>query len=309
MAAAQPAERVHRVGILRPGSRPRSDADIQVAGISKALAGLGYVEGRNLTVDLRFADGDIARMHAFAQEMVAARADVLVAVGVSAIRAARAATPPVPIVMFGNFDPIALGLVTDLARPGGHLTGVLIAPDGTLAGKRVELLKAAVPQATRIALLSPSDPDFRTQAQETRLNANALGLTLQAFVVTGSDYEAAFAAMAAFRADAVVVGGHQYFVRDRKQIIELAARHRLPAIYEWREQVQDGGLMAYSTSLSALHLRVASHVDRILKGTRPGDIPIEQPTRFELVVNTKTARALGLSLSPSFRLQIDEVVD
>ena len=215
----------------------------------------------------------------------------------------------VPIVMYGNFDPLALGLVSSLARPGGNVTGVLIAPDGTLAGKRLELLKAAVPAARRIALLVPDDESIRLQVQETRAAARQLGIELPVVEVRGADYASAFASIARERVAALVVGSHQYFVRDRAQIIALAAQYKLPAMYEWREQVSDGGLMTYSTSLSGLYQRVASYVDRILKGSRPGDLPVEQPTRFELVINLKTAKALGLTIPQSLLLRAEEVIE
>ena len=310
VAAAQPKPRVWRVGILRPAAAPLSPTDPQVAGVPKALRELGYDEGRNLVVERRYGDGDIDRLPALARELVQARVDVIVAVGSDAPRAAKAATSTVPIVMFGNFDPVALGLVSSLAVPGGNLTGVLIAPDGTLAGKRMELLKAAVPKATRMALLAPADePSFGLQARETQKAAVALGISLSVVEVRGGDYARAFAAIAAQQPAALLVGSHTYFLRDRQQIIALAAKYRLPAMYEWREQAQDGGFMAYSTSLYGLYQRIASHIDRIFKGTNPGDIPIEQPTRFELVVNLKTAKALGVVISPALRLQVDEVIE
>jgi putative ABC transport system substrate-binding protein len=211
--------------------------------------------------------------------------------------------------MYGNFDPLALRLVDSLARPGGNATGVLIAPDGTLAGKRLELLKAAVPQASRIALLVPDDESARLQVQETRQAAASLGVELVVVTVRGQEYSRAFAAIAAERPGALVVGSHQYFVRDRKEIIALAAKHRLPAMYEWREQVADGGLMTYSTNLYGVQQRVASYVDRILRGARPSDLPVERPTRFEFVVNLKTAKALGLTIPPSVLARADEVID
>ncbi|MEP6874565.1 MAG: ABC transporter substrate-binding protein [Burkholderiales bacterium] len=310
VAAAQPAPKVWRVGVLRPGPAPLSPADTQVVSLPKALRELGYEEGRNLVIERRYADADVARLPDLARELVQTRADVIVAVGAAATRAARAASGSVPIVMFGNFDPLALGLVSNLAQPGGNLTGVLIAPDGTLAGKRLELLKSAVPTVSRIALLAPADePAFGQQLQETHKAAAALGVRLTVAEVRGGDYVRAFAALAADKPGALLVGAHTYFVRDRQQIIALATQHRLPSMWEWREQAQDGGLMSYSTSLYGLNQRIASHIDRIFKGTKPGDIPIEQPTRFELVVNLKTAKALGVAISPALRLQADEVIE
>ena len=309
LAEAQTTGRVYRVGILRPTAPPLSASEPMAVGIPEALRELGYVEGRDLVVEARWAGGELDRLPALARELVQAKVDVIVAVGSPAVRAAKNATAAIPIVMYGNFDPVALGLVTSLAQPGGNVSGVLIAPDGTLAGKKLELLKSAVPKATRIAFLAPpDDPAMRLQVQETRTAAAALGVELLVTEVRAGDYAQAFAAMAAQRPGALFVGAHTYFVRDRAQIIGLAAQYRLPAIYEWRQQVKDGGLMAYSTSLTELYRRVASYVDRILKGARPADLPVEQPTRFELVINLKTARALGLAIPQSLLLRADEVI-
>jgi putative ABC transport system substrate-binding protein len=298
-----------RVGILRPTAAPSSPTDQMAAGIPTALRELGYVEGRNLVVERRWAGGDPERLPVLARELLQAKVDVIVTVGAQATRAVSQATSTVPIVMYGNLDPVALGLVSSLARPGGNVTGVLIAPGGTLAAKRLELLKLAVPRATRFAFLAPASyPAFRAQVQETLTAAAALGIELRVTEVRDGDYAGAFAAIAAQRPGGLLVGAHTYFVRDRAQIIDLAARHRLPAMYEWREQVEDGGLMAYSTSLNGLYRRVASYVDRILKGARPGDMPLEQPTKFELVINQKTAKALGLTIPQSLLLRADEVI-
>ena len=309
LARAQTVERGYRVGILRPGAAPQLASDLQATGIPNALRELGYVEGRNLLIDSRYAGGDVTRVAALARELVRAKMDVIVAVGTLAAQAAKEATATIPIIVFGNFDPVALGLVTHLARPGANLTGVLIAPDGTLAAKRLELLTLAVPQARRIALLVSDEPSIRPQVQETQQAALVLGVELIVVGVRGADYARAFAAVSAERVGALLVGSHQYFVRDRKQIIELAARHRLPALHEWREQVADGGLMTYSTSLGGLNQRVASYVDSILRGAKPGDLPVECPTKFELVINMKTAKALGIAIPPSLLLRADEVIE
>jgi len=308
-AAAQSAGRVYRVGILRPGLQPLAPDDLQAVGIRNGLRELGYVEGRNLLLDQRYAGGDADRVAALARELVQAKMDVIVAVGTLAAQATKAVTSTVPVVVLGNFDPVALKVVPNLARPGGNVTGVLIAPDGTLAGKRVELLMQAVPRARRVALLIPDDSSVRLQVKETQQAASTLGLRLSVVEVRGGDYARAFASIAADRAEALVVGSHQYFVRDRAQIIELAARQALPAMYEWREQVADGGLMTYSTSLQQTNQRVASYVDRILKGARPGDLPLERPNKFQLVINLKTAKALGLMIPQALLLRADEVIE
>ncbi len=307
--AAQSAERVYRVGVLRPAARPLVDSET-TRYLPTALRELGYVEGRNLILELRYADGDVGRLPALARELVLAKVDVIVAVSLQAVRACKDATTTLPIVMLAGGDPVAQGLVPSLARPGGNVTGVVFAPDGTLAGKQLELLKSAVPRATRFAFLAPfAYPGIRPQIQETRTAATVLGIELVVVEVQGGDYAQAFAAIVAQRAHALFVGATPGFLNDRKQIIELAAKHRLPAIYEWREQVVDGGLMSYSTSLYGMNQRVASYVDRILKGAKPGDLPIERPTRFELVINLKTAKALGLSLPQTLLLRADELIE
>ncbi len=307
---AQPQDAVARVGVLRPSAPPLSSDDLLLTGLPRALAELGYVVGRNLQLEYRWAGGDMARLPALALELRQARVQVIVAVSAPAVRAALQSVPSIPVVMFGNFDPVALGMVASLARPGGNVTGVLIAPDGTLAGKRLELLRAAVPQARRVAfLVPPADATLQLQLQETRNAAAALGLELHETEVRDGDYARAFQAMAARRPQALIVGAHTLFVRDRLAIIALAALYRLPAIYEWREQSLDGGLMAYSTSLYGLYQRLAWYVHRIVEGARPAEMPIERPSTFQLVINMKTAQALGLTIPRSLLLRADEVIE
>ena len=309
LAAAQAAGRVYRLGMLRPTAPPVSASDGMASAIPAALREMGFVEGRNLAIDARWAGGELDRLPALARELVQAKVDVIFAVGVPAVRAARDATAAIPIVMFGNFDPVALGLVASLAQPGGNVTGVLIAPDGTLAGKKLELLKLAVPTATRMAFLAPPDePGIRLQVQETRVAALALGIDLPVIEVRGGDYARAFAAIAAQRAGALFVAAHTSTARDRAPIIALAAQHRLPAMYEWREQVADGGLMSYGSSQQFLYRRLAVYIDRIFKGANPAEMAVERPTKFELVINRKTAKALGLTIPQSLLLRADEVI-
>lgn len=309
-ASAQVPGRVYRLGILAPSAAPRrAERKTATVLIPAALADSGYGLGQTLVVETRYAGGKMDRLPPLARELAAARCDVIVAIGSAAIRAARAATSTIPIVFLGNFDPVALGLVTSLAKPGGNVTGVLIAPEGTLAAKKLELLTEAVPRTTRVAMLVPADPAMRLQVDEARRAAAALDVKLTVVEVRGDDYPAAFAAIAAERPGALFVGAHSLFMRDRLPIIELAAKHRLPAIYEWSEQVEDGGLMSYGTSLTATIGRVVAHVDRIFKGGAPGDLPIEQPTSFQLVINLKTARALGLTLPPSLVARADRVIE
>ena len=306
-ALAQPAGKVYKLGWLRPNTPGPSD--LQSLGIPAALRRQGWVEGQNLVIERRWASGDVSRLPELARELAQQRCDVLLTVGLTATRAAREAAPGVPIVFFGNFDPLATGLVASLARPGSDLSGVLIGAEGTLAAKKMELLKEAVPRATRITFLSPDDPAMRVQIAEARQAAAALGLELGVVTVRGGDFQGAFAAMAAERTQAVFVGAYSTFVTDRQLIIDLARRQKLPTMWEWAEQVRDGGLMAYGTSLTALYERVANYIDRILRGARVGELPIEQPTTFGLVLNQRTAKAIGLSLPRSLVLRADEVIE
>ena len=308
-ALAQAAPRLVRVGVLRPTAPPVSLQDPTYAGFPNALSELGYREGHNLVVERRWAGGDPARLPALAQELVQAKVDVIIAVALPSIRAALDATSTIPIVLYGNFDPVALGLVRSLARPGGNITGVLIAPDGTLAAKKLELLKAAVPGQTRFAYMTrPDDASAQQQVQEVQAAAAQLGVELLIFKVQDKQYSATFEAMAARRPAGLFVGAHTYFVRDRHEIIALAAKHRLPAIYEWREQVEDGGLMAYGTSMRWTYQRVAAQIDRIVKGTPVGELPVERPSTFGFVINAKTAKALKLTIPQSLLLRADEVI-
>ena len=307
-AEAQHAGRVYRLGILWATAPPPPDQGTAPT-LVKALRELGYVEGQNLTMEGRYAEGKLDRFPLLARELVELRVDVIVAVGSAAIRAAKDATTTIPIVMYGGFDPVAAGFVASLARPGGNITGVVVGPGSSLAGKRLELLKNTVPRAARIAFLAADDPAFRPQMEEAQKAASSLGIKLFAVEVRGGDYAHAFSTIAAERAAALLVGATPFFMRDRKRIIELAAKHRLPAMYEWPEQVDDGGLMSYGATQSALVQRAAGYVDRILKGAKPGDLPVEQPTKFELVINRKTAKALGLTLPPSLLSRADRVIE
>jgi putative ABC transport system substrate-binding protein len=302
---AQQVGRVYRLGILRSTS-PSAEIDVQ---IPLALRALGYVEGRNLLVEYRHARGKAEALPILALELVQHRLDLICTVGLAATRAAKEATSSIPIVMFGAGDPVAEGLVSSLARPGGNVTGVLLAAGGTLTAKRLELLKELVPQAARIALLVPHDPSAQGQVQQAQIAAPSLGSELVVVEVHDDDYEGAFATIRAKSCDALIVASSTYFVRDRLKIIDRAATHRLPAIYESPEHAQSGGLMAYGTSTSALERRRALYIDRIFKGAKPGDLPIEQPTTFKLVINLRTAKALGIAVPQSLKLRADEVME
>jgi len=296
---AQHAAKVFKVGELHPGT----GSEERLAALRQA----GYVEGQNLVLERRHAGGRIERLPALAAELVGLKPDVILATGVNAIRAAKNATKVIPVVMAFGDDPVGKGLVASLARPGGNITGVSLVAEGTMAAKRVEIFKEAVPRARRIALLAWPRMEA-AQAMEAEQAARALRTETVLVEVRNGDYEGAFSTLAAERADALFVLSNPLLNRDRKRIIALAARHRLPAIYEWREFAEDGGLLAYGAKIRDLHRRVAEYVDKILKGAKPGDLPVEQPTTFELLVNLKTAKALGLTIPPSLLARADQVI-
>jgi putative ABC transport system substrate-binding protein len=306
---AQQPGKVYRLGILSPGGVPDPSVPTTPNLVPMALREIGYVEGRNLVVERRFADGKVDQLSRLARELVQLHADVILAVGSQAIQAAKDATATIPIVMFIGADPVARGLVASFSRPGGNVTGVTVVAGTVLAGKRLELIREAVPRATRIAVLATAEPlASSAQLQEAQKAASALGVKLVVVQVQGTDYDRAFATIVAERADALFVLMSPTLTRDRKQIIERAAKYRLPAIYEWREQVEVGGLMSYGGSIVELSRRAAVYVDKILKGAKPADLPVEQPTKFELVINLKTAKALGLTIPQSLLQRADEVI-
>jgi putative ABC transport system substrate-binding protein len=268
------------------------------------------VAGRDLVVERRYAEGRFEKLDTLAAELVKTGPDVIVSIAVPAILAARRATSAIPIVFYGNFDPLASGVVASLARPGGNVTGVLIAPDGTLAAKRLELLAEFVPKARRIAFLASGDrASMELQVGEARKAAEKLGIDMPVVAVTNGDYNEAFANIAALKANGLFVAGSSFFMRDRATIIALAAKHRLPATYEWREHVESGGLMSYGTSLAVTTARTADFVDRIFRGAKPADMPVEQPTGFELSLNIKTARSLGLKPAPALLMRAQTVIE
>jgi putative tryptophan/tyrosine transport system substrate-binding protein len=308
-AEAQQAAKVYRVGILSPGGVPDPSVATLPNLVPKALHELGYIDGRNLVVERRFADGEFDRLPRLARELVQLQADVIVASGVEATQAAKDATAMIPIVMVVGSDPVARGWVASLARPGGNITGVTTVAETMLAGKRLELIKEAVSGVARIAVLATGGPGSSGQVQEAQKAASALRVKLIVVEVQRADYDRAFATMVNERADALFVVSSPIFNRDRRQIIDRAAKYRLPTIYDWREQVEVGGLMSYGSSFAELSRRIAAYVDKILKGAKPGDLPVEQPTKVELVINLKTAKALGLTIPQSLLLRADHVIE
>jgi putative ABC transport system substrate-binding protein len=261
-------------------------------------------------IEARFAEDKADRLPELARELAQLEPDVILAIGASAIRAGKEATTMISIVFLNNVDPVAAGLVASLARPGGNVTGMMITPEGTLGEKKLALLKEMVPKAKRVALLIPDNAGggMNLQVEEVRKAAVSLGLELIVIEARGGDYAKAFSAIRAARTAALCVGANSRFVRDRQKIIELAAMHRLPAIFEWPRQVKDGGLMSYGASDTETYRRVASYVDRIFKGATPSALPTEQPSKLVLVINLKAAKAMGLTVPQSLLLRADEVI-
>jgi putative tryptophan/tyrosine transport system substrate-binding protein len=300
---AQSRARALRLGILRPESTFSNE------GVVLALQQLGYSQGQTLILNEQFADQSPSSLPELAMDMAQLKPDVILTIGAAATNAVQKATVAVPIIFLGNFDPVLSGFAKSLARPAGNATGILIASEGTFAAKKLELLKEAVPAAKRIAILLPDDPHARRQVGEVQPAASQLGVELAVVEVRGGEYEEAFARIAAAEAQALFVGMHPYFIRDRKRIIDLAAKYRLPAIYEWSDQVRDGGLMAYGPNRNKLYARVALYIDRIFKGEKPGDMPVEQLTPLELSLNLATAKALGIVFPPMLLSRADELIE
>ena len=307
-ATAQPAKKIPRIGFL---ATPAAEViKGRVVAFEQALRELGYVSGKSIIIEYRYADGRFERLSNLATELVRLRVDILVAVGANAAHAAKNATTVIPIVIGNAADPVGTGLVTNLARPGGNITGLSDFNLGVVT-KRVELLKEVVPTASRVAvLLNPDNPTNPLQLKEIQAVAPALGVTLLPLeAAEPDDLDRAFAVMRNERPEALIVLGDLMFGTHRRRIADLAIKGRLPTIWAVGENVKVGGLMSYGTNFDDLYRRAAGYVDRILKGAKPGDLPVEQPTKFELVINLKTAKALGLTIPPSLLLRADQVIE
>ena len=308
-AEAQQAAKVPRIGYL---SSNLAGSPHMTEGFRQGLRDLGYVEGRNVVIEFRDAEGKLERLPALAAELVALKVDVIVVGGTVAALAAKQATKTVPIVFVSAVDPVTDGLVTSLARPGGNVTGLsALAPE--LVGKRLEQLKQAVPGVSQVAVLwQPGALGERTEKdmrKEAEVAARALGVRLQFVEVRGpDDFDRAFSDMTRARAGALTVLGSTMLINERRRLVDLAAKNRLPAVYGLREYVDAGGLMCYGPNNADMFRRAATYVDKILKGAKPGDLPVEQPTKFELVINLKTAKALGLTIPQSVLARADEVI-
>jgi putative ABC transport system substrate-binding protein len=302
-ATAQPAGKVWRIGYLTAGSRGLNEA------FRQGLRDLGYSEGQNLLIEYRPAGTQLDRLPDLAAELVRLPVDVIVTGGDNATRAAQHATHTIPIVLAAGSDPVGLGLVASLARPGGNLTGLSIM-SLELEGKRLELLKEAVPTASRVGVLfNPATSEAVHRWREMESAARSLGVQLHALEVRRADeLEPAFATATSAGVGALIVWRNFLIDTYRPQILQLVAQHRLPVLAELREYVEDGGLMFYAPSLPDAFRRAAAYVDKILKGARPADLPMERPTKFELVLNRKTAQALGITFPPTLLLLADKVI-
>jgi putative ABC transport system substrate-binding protein len=310
---AQQAGNAPRIGYLVTGPLEIPEVRSLVDAFRQGLRERGYVEGQNIVIEYRGAEGKYDRLPGLASELVGLKVDVIVASTTPAARAAQQATTTIPVVASTMQDPVGDGLVASLARPGGNITGLtLLSPE--LVPKRMELLKKALPNVSRVAVLwHPGAFGERTTKdflRETKAAAQALGVQLRLVSVRGPDeFDRAFSAITTERADALLVGGGPMLFAEGRRIIELAAEYRLPSIFNAREFVELGGLMSYAPRLDDLFRRSATFVDKILKGARPRDLPVEQPTKFELIFNLKTAQALGITIPPSLLALADEVIE
>jgi putative tryptophan/tyrosine transport system substrate-binding protein len=308
-AEAQQAAKVPRIGFLlfHLGANPHLEH-----AFLQGLRDLGYVEGRNLVIEYRDAEGKYERLPALAAELVALKVDVIMTGGTPQALAAKQATKTIPIVFTSAPDPVTSGLVTSLARPGGNVTG-LSNLNAELVGKCLEQLKQVVPGVKRVAVLwHPGGLGERTEKDMLKaadVAARTLGVRLQIVQLRGpADFDRAFSGMNRARGDALTVLPNPMLNTERRRLVDLAAKNRLPAVYPGREFVDDGGLMAYGPNFADLFRRAATYVDKILKGAKPADLPVEQPMKFELVINLKTAKALGLTIPPSLLGRADEII-
>jgi putative ABC transport system substrate-binding protein len=308
LAAPFESQRVFRVGYL--GGSPPSPAQPPLNGFLRGLRELGWVEGQNIVIEYRFAEGRYDRLPELAAELVRLKVDIIVTVATPAAVAAKNATATIPIVGISLGDPVGIGLIASLARPGGNVTGLSYSVDVALVRKQLELLKEIVPKVRRVAILSnPANPFHAFVTRDVKGAARSLGVQLQLLEARGpTEFDGAFAAMVKERVGALVIVPDQMFQLHGTRLADLVARSRLPAAYGVREYVEAGGLISYGASLPDLWRRAATYVDKILKGVKPADLPVEQPTKFELVVNMKTAKALGLTIPQSVLRRADEVI-
>jgi len=303
-AQQPPAGKVYRIGFLSQGQPPKAFLE----ALHQGLRELGYVEGRNLVWEVRSTDGSLDQLPKFAEELVRLKVDVILARASSGAMAAKKATTSIPIVFFAVYAPVEVGIVPSLGHPGGNITGVAVNASD-MAGKRVQLLKELVPTLRRVAMLShPSHPTNAVQLQGAKAAAQTLGVQLGAVPVRGPD-EFASALKALHGIDGILHADTPLFVTHRARLGSAVAGTRVPAVYPSRVHVEGGGLMSYGPNLPHVWKSAAAYVDKVLKGAKPGDLPVEQPTTFELVINLKTARALGLTIPPSLLQRADQVIE
>jgi len=303
-ADAQQAGKVARVGVLLY-STPQADPNI--SSFRQALRDLGYVEGQNLSIEYRFAEGKPERLPDLAADLVRLKPDVIFALSGDVTPAAQKAIRTIPVVMWVSNDPVQMGFVASLARPGGNITGVTLILD-ELAGKRLALLKEVAPRVSRVGILwnpDHADPEFR----EIQRAARALDVRLQSLEVRqGDDFDTAFQIATKAHIEAIIVVSSRLMHRHRQRILDFAAKNRLPLVGDWGPWAPEGGLLSYGPNVGEMVRRTAAYIDKILKGAKPADLPVEQPTRFELVVNLKTAKALGLTIPQTILIRADHVI-
>ena len=309
IADAQPVQKVYRIGYL--SAPTRESVANGVDAFLRKLRELGWVEGRNLEIDYRWAEGNVDRLPALAAELVARNVDLIVAPAGSAALAAKNATARIPIVMIFPTAPVEMKLVASLSRPGGNVTGTTFTPGPGIFGKQLQILQQMVPGISRVAFLgNPADPEWPLVLREVDDASRSLGIRLQVLEARGpEDFDNAFAAMARERAGALLMPGGSTFLVHRARLAELALKARLPTMYSYREAVESGGLMAYAINMSDFVGRSAVYVDKILKGAAPAELPVEQPTKFELIINLRAARSLGLTVPPSLLQRADVVIE
>jgi putative tryptophan/tyrosine transport system substrate-binding protein len=307
VARAQQPAKVSRIGFLSAASP--SSMSARVEAFRQGLRELGYVEGKNIVIESRYAEGKLDRLSELAAELVRLKLEVIVSGGPAVTRPIKEATSTIPIVMTQDSDPVSSGLVASLARPGKNVTGLsTLAPE--ISGKQLELLKEIVPKLSRLVVLGNSTlPGNAQSLRETELAAGTFGTQIQYLDVHGAnDIETAFRAASKGRADAVLVLPNPFTISHRAQVVNLAVKNRLPAIYRSLDYVEDGGLLSYSPSNTDLFRRAATYVDKILKGAKPADLPVEQPAKFEFAINLKTAKQIGLTIPPNVLARADKVI-
>jgi putative tryptophan/tyrosine transport system substrate-binding protein len=308
-AFAQQAGKVYRIGYLASGGSTALTRPIDA--FRQGLRELGWVEGQNIVIDYRFAEGRFDRLADLAAELIRLKVDIIVAAPTPAAVAAKNATETIPIVMINAGDPVGLGLIASLARPGGNVTGLAYSVGLELFGKQLELLKETVPKVSRVAILSnPANPAHALAIKNVKAAAQLLRVQLQLLEARGpNEFDAAFAAMAKERVGALLVMADSVFTTHRARLADLAAKNQLPSMHGIRDNVEAGGLMFYGHNSPDQWRRAATYVDKILKGAKPADLPVQQPTKFELVINLKTAKALGITIPAMMLGRADEVIE